>query len=306
MTEQSEPRPLRLLVVDDHEVVRQGLVALLERRDALPGRRRGRHRRGGARRRPALSAGSRRHGRPPARRLGHRGLPRDPGRAPGHPGRHADELPRRGGRPRGDRRRRQRLPPQADPGPRPRLGPRGRRPRASRCSTRPSPRRSSSGSAGSPPAPTPTSSPQLTPQEQQDPAARRRGQDEQGDRAGGLPVRQDGQELRQLDPLEAQPPAAGPGGGLRRQAPAAGLRNLGRDARRRVGGGQARRAVTSARGPAGSAAPVEAVRLLRPRVAPAPLRRPQQGVDLGPIRPADRHPVEPLHVLDVAARDLAE
>ena len=26
------PRPLRLLVVDDHEVVRQGLVALLERR----------------------------------------------------------------------------------------------------------------------------------------------------------------------------------------------------------------------------------------------------------------------------------
>ncbi len=33
MTEQSEPRPLRLLVVDDHEVVRQGLVALLERRE---------------------------------------------------------------------------------------------------------------------------------------------------------------------------------------------------------------------------------------------------------------------------------
>ena len=33
MTEQSEPRPLRLLVVDDHEVVRQGLVSLLERRE---------------------------------------------------------------------------------------------------------------------------------------------------------------------------------------------------------------------------------------------------------------------------------
>ncbi|MCU0483034.1 MAG: response regulator transcription factor [Chloroflexi bacterium] len=33
MTEQSETRPLRLLVVDDHEVVRQGLVALLARRD---------------------------------------------------------------------------------------------------------------------------------------------------------------------------------------------------------------------------------------------------------------------------------
>jgi DNA-binding NarL/FixJ family response regulator len=33
MTEQSEQRPLRLLVVDDHEVVRQGLVALIERRE---------------------------------------------------------------------------------------------------------------------------------------------------------------------------------------------------------------------------------------------------------------------------------
>jgi two-component system response regulator DevR len=33
MTEQSDPRPLRLLVVDDHEVVRQGLVALIDRRE---------------------------------------------------------------------------------------------------------------------------------------------------------------------------------------------------------------------------------------------------------------------------------
>ena len=29
---EAQARPLRLLVVDDHEVVRQGLVALLERR----------------------------------------------------------------------------------------------------------------------------------------------------------------------------------------------------------------------------------------------------------------------------------
>jgi two-component system, NarL family, response regulator DevR len=35
MTEPETPRPLRLLVVDDHEVVRQGLVALLDRRDAF-------------------------------------------------------------------------------------------------------------------------------------------------------------------------------------------------------------------------------------------------------------------------------
>jgi len=33
MTEQPEQRPLRLLVVDDHEVVRQGLVALIDRRE---------------------------------------------------------------------------------------------------------------------------------------------------------------------------------------------------------------------------------------------------------------------------------
>ncbi|MGA3057671.1 MAG: response regulator transcription factor [Candidatus Limnocylindrales bacterium] len=33
MIDQTEARPLRLLVVDDHEVVRQGLVSLLERRE---------------------------------------------------------------------------------------------------------------------------------------------------------------------------------------------------------------------------------------------------------------------------------
>ena len=33
MPEQPEQRPLRLLVVDDHEVVRQGLVALIDRRE---------------------------------------------------------------------------------------------------------------------------------------------------------------------------------------------------------------------------------------------------------------------------------
>jgi DNA-binding NarL/FixJ family response regulator len=35
MTDTDGARPLRLLVVDDHEVVRQGLVALLERRDSF-------------------------------------------------------------------------------------------------------------------------------------------------------------------------------------------------------------------------------------------------------------------------------
>ena len=159
MTEQSEPRPLRLLVVDDHEVVRQGLVSLLERRErfqvvaeagtveeALDGARR---------HQPDLVVMDVR-------------LPDGSGieacreirsELPGTRVVMLDELPRRGGGPLGHHRRRLRLPPQADPVARPRRGPRGRRPRASRCSTRPSPRRSSSGSAGSPPAPTPTSSP---------------------------------------------------------------------------------------------------------------------------------------------------
>jgi two-component system, NarL family, response regulator DevR len=35
MTDQAAARPLRLLVVDDHEVVRQGLVAMLDRRDGF-------------------------------------------------------------------------------------------------------------------------------------------------------------------------------------------------------------------------------------------------------------------------------
>ena len=35
MTESTEARPLRLLVVDDHEVVREGLVALLDRRQGF-------------------------------------------------------------------------------------------------------------------------------------------------------------------------------------------------------------------------------------------------------------------------------
>ena len=35
MTSEASQRPLRLLVVDDHEVVRQGLVAMLDRRDGF-------------------------------------------------------------------------------------------------------------------------------------------------------------------------------------------------------------------------------------------------------------------------------
>ena len=65
----------------------------------------------------------------------------------------------------------------------------------------------------------------------EDPAARRRGQDQQGDRRRRLPVRQDGQELRQLDPRQAEPGAPSAGRGLRGQSPprrhAAGRLRLG-------------------------------------------------------------------------------
>ncbi len=44
----------------------------------------------------------------------------------------------------------------------------------------------------------------------EDPAPRRRGQDEQGDRGRGLPVRQDRQELRQLDPRASSTWSDGP------------------------------------------------------------------------------------------------
>ena len=73
--------PLRLLVVDDHEVVRQGLVAMLDRAtdfqvvaeagtvaEAIEHRR-------------AVPAGPGGHGRAAARRVRHRGVPRNPGRA---------------------------------------------------------------------------------------------------------------------------------------------------------------------------------------------------------------------------------
>ena len=46
----------------------------------------------------------------------------------------------------------------------------------------------------------------------EDPAARRRGKDQQGDRGRRVPLGQDREELRQLDPLEAQPRAPRPGG----------------------------------------------------------------------------------------------
>ena len=48
----------------------------------------------------------------------------------------------------------------------------------------------------------------------QDPAAGRGGQDQPRDRRRGVPVGQDGQELRQLDPVQARPPASHPGGRL--------------------------------------------------------------------------------------------
>ena len=71
---------------------------------------------------------------------------------------------------------------------------------------------------------------QLTAQEQRILLARRGGQDQQGDRKRGLPVRQDGEELRELHPVQAQPRAARPGRRLRREAPARPRRRVDRGA----------------------------------------------------------------------------
>ena len=98
---------------------------------------------------------------------GHRGLPRDPRRAAGDAGRDAHvATPTRRPCCQRDRRRRLGLPAQAGPGARPRGGARDRRRAASRCWTRRSPRRSSSASAGSPPAATRTRWPPSRAQEQ--------------------------------------------------------------------------------------------------------------------------------------------
>jgi hypothetical protein len=67
------PRQLRLLVVDDHEVVRQGLVALLDRRPGFQ---------------VVAEAGT------VARRIWHRGVPGDQGGATRDPRRDVDVLPR--------------------------------------------------------------------------------------------------------------------------------------------------------------------------------------------------------------------
>ena len=129
VTDTSPARPLRLLVVDDHEVVRQGLVALLDRREGFQ---------------VVAEAGTVAEAieqtlrfQPDIVVMDVR-LPDGSGieacreirsELPGDPGRDADLVPGRGGGPLRDRRRRVRLSPQADPRPRPRRRPRVRRPR---------------------------------------------------------------------------------------------------------------------------------------------------------------------------------
>ena len=68
----------RLLVVDDHEVVRQGLVALLDRRDGFQVVAEAGTVAEAIEHGAPVPARHRDHGRPAARRLRDRGVPRDP------------------------------------------------------------------------------------------------------------------------------------------------------------------------------------------------------------------------------------
>ena len=161
-----EPRPLRLLVVDDHEVVRQGLVSLLERREQFQ---------------VVAEAGTvaeaieaaRRH-QPDLVVMDVR-LPDGSGieacreirsELPGDPGGHAHELPRRGGGAVGHRRRRVAATSSSRSGRATWSPPSRRSAAASRCSTRPSPRRCSSACGGSPTGTYTDELAQLTAQEQ--------------------------------------------------------------------------------------------------------------------------------------------
>ena len=98
-------RLLRLLIVDDHEIVRQGLVALLDRREGFAVVAEAGTVAEAIEQARATPSGHRRDGRPPARWVRHRSLPRDPRGDARDQGRDADVVPGRGGRPVRDRRR---------------------------------------------------------------------------------------------------------------------------------------------------------------------------------------------------------
>ena len=211
-------RPLRILVVDDHEVVRQGLVALLDRRPnfqvvAEAGTVEDRPGPGASTR-----AGPRDHGRPPPGRLGRRGLPGHPGRASRHARRDADVVSGRRGRVLRDRRRR--------------LGYLLKQVRArdlvaaleavGRGESLLDPavtekvlarvRQIASGEVHDELA-------GLTPQERKILMLVAEGMTNKEIAGDDLPVRQDREELRELDPGEAQPGAPRTGRRLRRAAP---------------------------------------------------------------------------------------
>ena len=88
--------PLRVMLVDDHEVVRDGIRLLLNEAEDVVVRRGCACTGGRGRRRPG-PARCDRHGRPPLRRLRDRGHPRHPGRPPPDGRAHADQLRRRRG-----------------------------------------------------------------------------------------------------------------------------------------------------------------------------------------------------------------
>ena len=141
---------IRVFLLDDHEVVRRGLRDLLEAEDDIDGRRRGRDGGGGLGADPADPARRRRSSTcdcptATASRCAARSARASPARVPD-----ADVVLRRRSAVRGDHGRRGRLSAQAGQGHRPRRRRPPGRARASRCSTRRSPRACSNGSATPP------------------------------------------------------------------------------------------------------------------------------------------------------------
>ena len=219
-------RPLRLLVVDDHEVVRQGLVALLDRREGS---------RSSPRPAPSAEAIEQARRFQPDIVVMDVRLPDGSGieaireiraELPGDPRGDAHLVSRRGGRPVAPSSPALGLPPEADPRPRPRGGARDRRPRRIAAG----PRGHREGPRARPAdrhrRATPTRWRRSPPRSRRSSLLVAEGKTNKEIAAEVFLSDKTVKNYVSLDPVEAQPGAAGPGGGVRREAPVRPRRRL--------------------------------------------------------------------------------